>query len=439
MSPNRQVFYMFVSITLCVASLPGLCAEQSPLRAGSATISITPDPSSHDIVLGGYGDRKGKPATGVRDPVMARILYLGQGDMKIAVVACDLDLIPQSLIDAVQERLSASGMEDIKLFMAATHTHASPTGFAMKPENKFKNPALGSYDSWLLNWTADVISLSAAQAVRSSQPARVLLGTHATSGLNRNRRGDSVTDSRLTAIRVEADEDRPIAVLVHFAAHPTILGADMMDISAGWPGVLCRTLEKHLNAGIKAVYLNGAQGDVSPSADEPGTDIERMIIYGRRVSDAALLALDSAEEIDSPSLGYADVTVDLPKRSLSQQFKTIAGEEYEIDEAAASAMISMLFPEKATIRAVRLGSLLLVGVPGEPAASLGLRIREELESSEDVTVLVVGLTGDYVGYILPPDEYDEGGYEATVSFYGRELGTIITDAAIKAGKLALER
>ncbi len=437
--PFRYSIHLLLCLFVCATTFPGSSAEPPPLRAGSAAISITPDPESHDIVLGGYGERKGEPATGVRDPVMARTLYFEQGDTKVAIVACDLDLIPQSLINAVRMRLAEVGVKDLNIFMSATHSHAAPTGFAMKEENKAENPALGSYDPWLLSWTADIVSLSVAQAIQSAQPAQVSLGTHDTEELNRNRRGDSVTDPRLTALQVQANEERLIGLLVHFTAHPTILDSDMMEISAGWPGVLCRTLEKHINAGIKAVYLNGALGDVSPSADSPGTNIEKMIVYGRRVSDAALAALDDRKAMESPSLSYAEVTVDLPKRTLSEQFKAIAGEEYEIDEAAASAMISMLFPEKATVQAIRIGSLLLVGIPGEAAASLGLKIREQLESLEDVTALVVGLTGNYIGYILPPDEYDEGGYEATVSFYGRELGTIITDAAIEAGKQALNK
>ena len=33
--------------------------------------------------------------------------------------------------------------------------------------------------------------------------------------------------------------------------------------------------------------------------------------------------------------------------------------------------------------------------------------------------------------MLPPQEYDAGGYEASVSFYGRTLGPVIVDGAVK--------
>jgi hypothetical protein len=308
---------------------------------------------------------------------------------------------------------------------------------AMNSRNTFKNPIIGVYDPWLMNWTADVVALCIAQAIESAQPARIAVGTRETQGLLRNRRGDAVTDPRVTVLSVSGVPDHPIAMLVHFAAHPTILGADMMEISAGWPGVLCRALEKHINAGIRAVYVNGAEGDVSPVADGPGSDIERMIVYGRRVADEAVACLDVSQEMASPVLSATTAVVTLPQRTISPQFAAFAGKEYQLDEESAKEMIDKLFPERATICAVRIGSLILVGVPGEMTASLGLQVRKALESSVGVTAIVVGLVSDYIGYILPPEEYDEGGYEATVSFYGRTLGTEMTEAAIKAGKALL--
>ena len=430
-------FALFVILFFAVLVCDGR-VERPPILAGSATLSITPDPETHKVSLGGYGDRKGKPATGVRDPVMARTLYLQQGDTKIAIVACDLVFIPQSLTEAVRYRLEAGEMGDITLFMAATHSHAAPEAMSMNSRNKFKIPSLGVYSPWLLNWTADVVALCVVQAIESAQPARIALGTRETEELLRNRRGDTVTDPRVTVLSVSGGPDHPIATLVHFAAHPTILGADMMEISAGWPGVLCRTLEKRIGAGIKAIYLNGAQGDVSPVSGGSGTRVERMIVYGRRIAEETLACLDASREMSSPVLSATAVTVNLPSRTISPQFAAIAGKEYQLDEMSAKVMVDTLFSQQATISVVRLGSLVLVGIPGEMTASLGLQVRKALESSGDIQAVVVGLVGDYIGYILPPDEYDEGGYEVTVSFYGRTLGTVMTEAAIAAGKALLK-
>jgi len=413
-------------------------SDSPPLLAGSSSISITPDPKAHDIPLGGYGDRNGKPATGVHDPVMSRAVYLEQGDTKVALVSCDLLYIPFSLADAVRSRLQEGGKEDVFLFMAATHSHSAPEAMAMNSNNTAGNAAIGMYDPWLLDWTANIVALSVFQAMADAKPVRIALGTLETEGLIRNRRDDATVDNRLTVLSISAGEEQPVAMIVHFAAHPTILGADMMEISADWPGALCRTLEKNIGAGITVLYLNGAQGDVTTVRPEGSSDIEKMTTFGKRVSEKVLECLDSSILMENPILKATELPVKLPPKSLFPQFAAIAGEEYKMDEKQALAFVEQAFPNKVTISALRIGSLVMVGIPGEMTSALGMKIRTELESSGKVTALVVGLVNDVVGYILPPEEYDQGGYEATASFYGRTLGTLMTESAIKAGKSVLE-
>jgi hypothetical protein len=50
------------------------------------------------------------------------------------------------------------------------------------------------------------------------------------------------------------------------------------------------------------------------------------------------------------------------------------------------------------------------------------------------SVLVCSHVNGWMGYILDPEDYDRGGYEATLSFYGREEGTKVVDAAVAALK-----
>ncbi len=412
--------------------------DRPQLLAGSSSISITPDTKAHDIPLGGYGERDGKPATGAHDPVMSRALYLEQGDTKVALVSCDLLYIPFSLADAVRSRLKEGGKEDVLLFMAATHSHAAPEAMAMNSNNTAGNAAIGIYDPWLLEWTANIVTLSVFQAMGDVKPARIALGTLETEGMIRNRRDDGTVDNRLTVLSISAGEEQPVAMIVHFAAHPTILGADMMKISAGWPGSLCRSLEKNIGAGIKVLFLNGAQGDVTTIRPEGSSDIEKMTTFGKQVSEKALECLDSSTLMEDPVLKATELPVKLPPKSISPQFAAIAGEEYKLDEKQALAFAEQAFPNEVTVSALRIGSLVMVGIPGEMASSLGMKVRTELESSGKGTALVIGLVNDLVGYILPPEEYDQGGYEATDSFYGRTLGTLMTESAIKAGKAVLE-
>ena len=77
---------------------------------------------------------------------------------------------------------------------------------------------------------------------------------------------------------------------------------------------------------------------------------------------------------------------------------------------------------------MHLGELVLVGAPGELITELGLRVKQEgTQITGAPHVVVGGLADQWISYILSDKEYRQGGYEASVSFYGPKLGeTIVT-------------
>ena len=98
-------------------------------------------------------------------------------------------------------------------------------------------------------------------------------------------------------------------------------------------------------------------------------------------------------------------------------------------------MLPVMFPSEATTDCLRLGDLLIVGVPGEMAAGLGLEIKKNATRFSGARHTTIGgLANAWISYILSPEEYDRGGYEASVSFYGRELGPRIVAGAIDSNK-----
>jgi hypothetical protein len=81
---------------------------------------------------------------------------------------------------------------------------------------------------------------------------------------------------------------------------------------------------------------------------------------------------------------------------------------------------------------VRIGDFVLVGIPGELVAELGIKIKDSLKNDKVKHVAIGGLANEWISYILTEEEYvNGGGYESSVSFYGPKLGEIITGSAIK--------
>ena len=77
---------------------------------------------------------------------------------------------------------------------------------------------------------------------------------------------------------------------------------------------------------------------------------------------------------------------------------------------------------------VRVGDLLLVGMPCEPTAELGLQVKAMARKAGYANTAVVALTNDWLGYALMPEQYRKGNYEAMMSFYGDQLGPTLLQA-----------
>jgi hypothetical protein len=208
--------------------------------------------------------------------------------------------------------------------------------------------------------------------------APVVVGTSSASleGWNRNRRGGAVTDKELTVTRVDAADGRPVAVLVNFTAHPTFMSGEDMLFSGDWPGHLQRRLESQIGEGVTAMYYNGAEGDQSP-VDRPaaaGSRWERAERYGR---DLALVAWKQWQHTSTErdvAFGFHEHAIALPEHAAHPNFMETGGAEYGLSDELLARLLPVMCPAEVASVSLRLGDLLIVGVPGEMAASLGLQI-----------------------------------------------------------------
>lgn len=80
-------------------------------------------------------------------------------------------------------------------------------------------------------------------------------------------------------------------------------------------------------------------------------------------------------------------------------------------------------PATTRITVLTIGDLTLLGVPGEPTAEAAQRILAALPATAVAgrRVRVVGLVGDYIGYIDTADRVLAGSGEARRAWFGPEL------------------
>jgi len=385
--------------------------------------------------LGGYGARMNKPATGVHDRIFAKAIVLSDGDKRFALVTADVLGFPPAFKPAVVKALAEDGWGKEQVMLLPSHSHTSIDMSALNPKNVLKIPQIGLFHKELYDLTVANLAKVITQAAGKLEPVTVGTGSIRLEGWNRNRRkGNTLTDDELTITRVDKADGKPLAVLVNWTAHPTFMDDPDMMFSGGWPGHLQRTLEALIGEGVTAMYCNGAEGDQSAVArpDSGKSNWEKAERYGRELALVVWRAWEKTKTARGSRLDYGLERVKLPKAAYHPDFMKTGGDEYGLGPEVMDTVLAVLVPRLTAIGYLRVGDLVVVGIPGEMAAGLGMGIKKEVRQRTGVKHAIIGgLADEWVSYILSADEYAKGGYESSVSFYGPTLAQTLIDAAVR--------
>ena len=211
---------------------------KTPLNAGFGRTDITPDLGS---LLMGY-PRPDRAATGVRDGLEANALALSQGNASAVVISLTVCIVDDVEVEAIRRGVAErTGVAAQAITVGSTQTHSGP--------NTADFWGWCSKDTAYIGRMVEGAIAAGVEAIRTLRPATVGIGT-ASSQVGVNRRqimedhsvGLGVNpwgpyDPELTVVRFETD-DGPLATLIHYGAHPTVLGSDNTLVSRDWPGVM---------------------------------------------------------------------------------------------------------------------------------------------------------------------------------------------------------
>lgn len=400
--------------------LSGLVASilltPSSLFISTAKVDITPDAA---LPLGGYSERGSKVSVPGGDRLYARTVLFRSGGTKIALVSVETLTIPESLVREVKKLIPA----DVFLFMGATHTHSAPDSQMLNDRMTFFIPGIAKYNPKWLTWYADKIAKSVNRSL--GEPAsgvREVDIRQAHVDVNIGRR--KFADPDKLATEIDADEVGPgrksgVRLALEYAAHGTIYTSHELQTRGDWPGAVSD------ESGV--AVIQGAIGDVLPK--EYGKSSPESV---QIVRDRLLRSLESAKEQPVWKPGQPIETASVPISLDPIKPHPTMAKSYGVPEAFADSIVGQFAPPKASITSFRIGKLAIVGVPGEPTSILGREIRDAGRRMGFSSVLVCSHVNGWMGYILDPADYDRGGYEATLSFYGREEGAKVVEAGVSA-------
>lgn len=379
-------------------------ANGEPLKAGAARIDITPPVG---YAMWGYAARKDAPSTGAREPLHARALVLAVGSKKTAFVSLDLGRAPTRASMATI-RKGVAGIDT--LFLVASHTHHGPVIELDDWPSKEK-----SYVRTLEQKLIQVI----VEADKKSQPARLGIASHDVP-FNRNRhskRADKPLDREMLIARLDDADGKPIAHLVHFAAHPTMLPASLREFSPDFPGYLSQHVEKEL--GSVCLFLQGAAGDLSANPqgengpEKFGAAVGRYVVdKSRRLkcefSEAKNL---KAKERDFKFTSRIDLGNPLIYAAYSLAFfpKLVDFYEREYRDGVRPHVTTALLD----------GRIGFVGVSGELFTGHALQLKRRARLDH---LFVFGYCNDYQQYLPTIEAVAEGGYGADTTVSPVELG-----------------
>jgi hypothetical protein len=410
-------------------------ADASTIRAGASRVNLTP-PLEMKAALGGYGARMSKPAIGEHDAVWAKALVLAQDERKFALVTADVLAFPPGFKEAIIERLVTNGWSANQVLLLASHSHASIDMMALHPRNEFGIPQAGIFQKGLFERTADRLAKVIRDADKDLVPILAASATIPVPERNRNRRhGGVVHDIDLTVTRIDTTEGRPLAVLVNWTAHPTFMDAQDMMFSGDWPGHLQRTIEALIGRAVTVMFYNGAEGDQSPVPPDCTSNWERAERYGREMGIVAWRSWEAIQPKEVRAFEYRTETITLPQRQPHPDFMKTGGREYGLNQPMMQDFLERLVPTQTHSTCVRLGDLVILGVPGEMAAQLGLEAKSKVAQIIGASsVTIGGLADEWVSYILPTEEYGKGGYEASMSFYGGTLENALVEGVLRCAR-----
>ncbi len=404
---GTSVFLLGLIACLCPIAAAGASSAEVRAGVGRETFAL---PAK--VPLAGYSRRKGRPSTGVHDPVGARALVLRDAQTTAVLVSCDLLIVDERLFDAVRRRLVSRGIPpEAVLVVAGTHTHSGPGAYGAR---FFEKLSMGHADPAVFEELVRAITEAVVRAHDTLEPVRMAFRAAPTEGLVYNRvEAEGPVDAELVVIGLFRDSTHePLAIIVNFAAHPTTLGAWNRQVSADYPGVIMRELEARFPTAT-CLFFAGAAADQGPV--KTGEGFERAERIGLPLARQAAALLEAARVEPAETVTARQRAVELPPA------------EVRLGRWAVPRWLGARFvDDDATLSVVLLGRTAVFGVPCDLAASLGADLKAAARAHH-LQPVIAGFANDYVGYCVPEALYRAKQYESSMAFNGPKAGELLVD------------
>ncbi|MFN8276180.1 MAG: hypothetical protein U0T84_01730 [Chitinophagales bacterium] len=389
---------------------PWMHAADAPLLASWASCSLVP-PFTTPVAID--ADRGGKHWKTVHDTVSVRVIVLHQGNMAVAIISCELLIVPPLVVTRVNELLQKKGMGDYHLYFSATHAHSSIG--AWHP-SRIGELFAGKFDARVPEFFAHQIVHAITSAQNQLDTAAVAYSSIPTTGLVYNRlvgyQGE--TDSLLRVLWIRKNNGAT-AALASFAAHATCLHQGTMEVSGDWPSAWVRDVQRKKLVDFP-FFMAGGVGSMGP-AIHLGNKWETVDAMASGVATAFEKIFAQPHHWQSKGLAFRKFPLHMREPNLRANHHFALRTKW-FNTFFGKADIAM------TLLAI--GPVKLIGMPCDFSGEL----TDDIASGYDAPVMITSFNGGYIGYITKDCHYEMDAYETkTMGWFGPQNGDYLVHLA----------
>lgn len=420
--------------------------------------------SSREMMPDDFGDKKyyiaghrmAQDMTGIHDNLTASAMWLGVGEEGgIIMVTADIIGLTNTEVTLIRESLAdfCKTAKCKAINICCTHQHAGfdTVGYWGRL------PFTGKVDTYMQKIFKTIKEIC-IEAYENRKKGDLYLGTTHVPEANYKRRPPLVVNDTLTRFRFVPDDGSKETWLLNFGAHPNTLGGDNTLCSADYPYFMRQAI--YAEKDVNILFGIGAIGAVDPGMFGEEEDRWARTEKQGKALAAGALGIDNDEKmpaeitvLQQPFYYHADNGVLAFLAMLKvMSSKMVASETAELKMALVSEMTYM-----------KIGSQQVLLIPGEAFPEIAYGGAESAEKSatgrgpeinpptfveiaDDENLLVFGVSNDFTGYVVPPndfilhktqpylstgkDKFDRGHYHETNSLgysAAKTLSTVFAD------------
>ncbi len=379
--------------------------------------------SSREMMPDDFGDKKyyiaghrmAQDMTGIHDNLTASAMWLGVGEEGgIIIVTADIIGLTNTEVTLIRESLSdfCKKANCKAINICCTHQHAGfdTVGYWGRL------PFTGKVDTYMQKIFKTIKEIC-IEAYENRTTGDLYLGTTHVPEAQLKRRPPNVVHDTLTRFRFVPDNGSKETWLLNFGAHPNTLGGDNTLCSADYPYFLRQAI--YAEKDVNILFGIGAIGAV-----DPGLFGEEEDRWARTEKQGKALAA-GALRIDNDEKMPAEITV------LQQPFHYHADNGVLAFLAMLKVMSSKMVPSNTAelkmalvseMTYMKIGTQQVLLIPGEAFPEIaygGAASAEEsstgrgteinpptfVEIADDENLLVFGVSNDFTGYVVPPNDF----------------------------------